>query len=50
MTSAKRIPMAEITGLYGAWGKRMSHKMPGDVPEPVEVACDPTPLVVPSTT
>ena len=50
MTSAKRIPRAEITGLHGAWGKRMFRKMLGDVPEPVDVACSMKPLVLPSTT
>src|SRR3954454_4429929 len=33
-----RIPKAEMTGVYGAIVKRMSRKMLGDVPEPVEVA------------
>ena len=37
MASNTRIPKAEITGLYGAMVKRMSRKMLGDVPEPVEV-------------
>ncbi len=38
MTSTTRIPKAELTGVYGALVKRMSRKMLGDVPEPVEVA------------
>jgi AhpD family alkylhydroperoxidase len=33
-----RIPKAELTGIYGMIVKRMSRKMFGDVPEPVEVA------------
>jgi alkylhydroperoxidase family enzyme len=38
MTSNTRIPKAELTGIYGAMVKRMSTKMFGEVPEPVEVA------------
>jgi alkylhydroperoxidase family enzyme len=38
MASATRIPKAQMTGVYGALVKRMSRKMLGDVPEPVEVA------------
>src|SRR3954470_17816387 len=38
MTGNTRIPKAELTGIYGAMVKRMSRKMFGDVPEPVEVA------------
>ena len=38
MVSNTRIPKAELTGIYGAMVKRMSRKMFGDVPEPVEVA------------
>jgi alkylhydroperoxidase family enzyme len=38
MASGTRIPKAELTGIYGAMVKRMSRKMLGDVPEPVEVA------------
>ena len=38
MASNTRIPKAELTGIYGAMVKRMSRKMFGDVPEPVEVA------------
>jgi len=38
MASHTRIPKAELTGIYGAMVKRMSRKMLGDVPEPVEVA------------
>jgi alkylhydroperoxidase family enzyme len=38
MPSHTRIPKAELTGIYGALVKRMSRKMLGDVPEPVEVA------------
>jgi alkylhydroperoxidase family enzyme len=34
---ASRIPKAELTGIYGAVVKRMSRKMFGEVPEPVEV-------------
>jgi alkylhydroperoxidase family enzyme len=37
MASSTRIPKAELTGIYGAVVKRMSRKMFGDVPEPVEV-------------
>ena len=37
MTSTTRIPKAEITGVYGALVKRMSRKMLGEVPEPLEV-------------
>jgi alkylhydroperoxidase family enzyme len=33
-----RIPKAALTGVYGAMVKRMSRKMLGGVPEPVEVA------------
>jgi len=38
MAGKTRIPKAELTGIYGAIVKRMSRKMMGDVPEPVEVA------------
>lgn len=38
MASRTRIPKAQLTGLYGAAVKRMSRKMFGEVPEPVEVA------------
>jgi alkylhydroperoxidase family enzyme len=38
MSSSPRIPKAELTGLYGAMIKRMSRKMFGEVPEPIEVA------------
>jgi alkylhydroperoxidase family enzyme len=38
MASNIRIPKAELTGVYGTMVKRMSRKMLGDVPEPVEVA------------
>jgi alkylhydroperoxidase family enzyme len=38
MAGRTRIPKAELTGVYGAMVKRMSRKMLGDVPEPVEVA------------
>ncbi len=38
MASSTRIPKAELTGIYGAMVKRMSRKMFGEVPEPVEVA------------
>ena len=38
MASYTRIPKAELTGIYGAMVKRMSRKMFGVVPEPVEVA------------
>ena len=37
MAGNTRIPKAELTGVYGAMVKRMSRKMMGDVPEPVEV-------------
>ena len=38
MATTPRVPKAELTGVYGALVKRMSRKMLGDVPEPVEVA------------
>jgi alkylhydroperoxidase family enzyme len=38
MAGTTRIPKAQLTGVYGALVKRMSRKMLGDVPEPVEVA------------
>jgi alkylhydroperoxidase family enzyme len=38
MASSTRVPKAELNGLYGALVKRMSRKMFGVVPEPVEVA------------
>ncbi|MHB8289992.1 MAG: carboxymuconolactone decarboxylase family protein, partial [Acidimicrobiales bacterium] len=38
MTASTRIPKAELTGIYGAIVKRLSTKMFGDVPQPVEVA------------
>ena len=38
MSRSPRIPKAELTGLYGAMIKRMSRKMFGEVPEPVELA------------
>src|SRR5215210_9352620 len=38
MAGNTRIPKADVTGVYGAMVKRMSRKMFGDVPEPVEVA------------
>ncbi len=38
MTNNTRIPKAELTGIYGAMVERMSRKMFGEVPEPVEVA------------
>jgi alkylhydroperoxidase family enzyme len=38
MATNTRIPKAELTGIYGVIVKRMSRKMLGDVPEPVEVA------------
>ncbi len=38
MATSTRIPKVEPTGVYGAVIKRMSRKMLGDVPEPVEVA------------
>jgi AhpD family alkylhydroperoxidase len=38
MASNTRIPKAELTGIHGAMVKRMSRKMLGDVPEPVELA------------
>ncbi len=37
MASTTRIPKAELTGIYGAIVRRMSRRMLGDVPEPVEV-------------
>ncbi len=45
MTSKTRIPMAEITGLYGAMVKRFSKKLLGDVPEPVGVYWQNTPVL-----
>jgi alkylhydroperoxidase family enzyme len=38
MAGTTRIPKAELTGIRGAVVKRMSRKLMGDVPEPVEVA------------
>jgi alkylhydroperoxidase family enzyme len=38
MANHTRVPKAEVTGVYGAIVKRMSRKMFGEVPEPVEVA------------
>ena len=38
MAGNTRIPRAELTGIYGAMVKRITRKMLGDVPEPVEVA------------
>jgi alkylhydroperoxidase family enzyme len=38
MAGNTRIPQAELTGIYGTLVKRMSRRMLGDVPEPVEVA------------
>ena len=38
MASSPRIPRAELTGAYGAIVKRVSRRMFGEVPEPVEVA------------
>jgi AhpD family alkylhydroperoxidase len=38
MAGNTRIPKAELTGVYGAIVKRMSRRLMGDVPEPVEVA------------
>jgi alkylhydroperoxidase family enzyme len=38
MVSRTRIPKAELTGVYGAIVKRLSRRMLGGVPEPVEVA------------
>lgn len=37
MDSGTRIPRAELTGVYGAVVSRMSRRMFGEVPEPVEV-------------
>jgi alkylhydroperoxidase family enzyme len=37
MSSSARIPKAELTGIYSVIVKRMSRKMLGDVPEPLEV-------------
>jgi alkylhydroperoxidase family enzyme len=37
MTSAHRIPRAEITGIFGAMAKRYSKKKLGRVPEPLGV-------------
>ncbi|QEC50841.1 carboxymuconolactone decarboxylase family protein [Baekduia soli] len=38
MAATTRIPKAELTGLRGALVRRVSRKMLGDVPDPVEVA------------
>jgi hypothetical protein len=38
MATNTRIPKANLRGIYGAMVKRMSTKMFGEVPEPVEVA------------
>ncbi|MDG3010956.1 carboxymuconolactone decarboxylase family protein [Rhodococcus sp. D2-41] len=38
MSGNNRIPKAELTGVRGAIVKRVSRKMLGDVPEPVEIA------------
>jgi alkylhydroperoxidase family enzyme len=38
MASNTRIPKAKLTGIYGVMAKRMSRKMFGEVPEPLEVA------------
>ncbi|RBY82835.1 carboxymuconolactone decarboxylase family protein [Geodermatophilus sp. TF02-6] len=38
MASSTRIPKAELTGVYGAVVKRVSRRVFGGVPEPVEVA------------
>jgi hypothetical protein len=35
MTAGTRIPVAEITGLFGTTAKRLSKKMLGQVPEPL---------------
>ncbi|WP_214369913.1 carboxymuconolactone decarboxylase family protein [Pseudonocardia sp. H11422] len=37
MTSNTRVPKAEVTGVYGAVLKKISRKMFGEVPEPLEV-------------
>ena len=37
MSGNNRIPKAEITGVYGAVMKRVSKRMFGEVPEPLEV-------------
>ena len=37
MTSNTRVPKAEMTGVYGAVLKRLTTKMLGEVPEPLEV-------------
>jgi alkylhydroperoxidase family enzyme len=36
MTSSPRIPKAEISGVYGSLVKRLSRRMLGQVPEPLE--------------
>jgi alkylhydroperoxidase family enzyme len=38
MAANLRIPKAQLTGVYGAIVTRMSRKMLGEVPEPIEVA------------
>ena len=37
MSSSTRVPRAEVTGLYGSVMKRVSRRMFGQVPEPLEV-------------
>ena len=37
MAGNTRVPMAELTGVYGAMVKRMARKMIGEVPEPLGV-------------
>jgi AhpD family alkylhydroperoxidase len=48
MSSALRIPKAEITGLYGYVLKRFSRKLFGEVPEPAEVMWHNRPVLVTS--
>ena len=45
MTSNTRVPKAEITGLYGAVAKRISKKMFGETPEPLQVMWHSRPII-----
>jgi alkylhydroperoxidase family enzyme len=46
MTSALRIPKAEITGLFGYALKRYTKKMFGEIPEPAEVSWHNRPVLM----
>jgi AhpD family alkylhydroperoxidase len=50
MTSALRIPKAEISGLFGYALKRYTKKMLGDVPEPAEVMWHNRPVLTATST